>query len=389
MDAVSVTAAVGFSAAGVRAGIKSDALDLAVIVAEGEVPTAGVFTRNQAAAAPVIFDRESLEVSAFKRGIVINSGCANAATGDQGIVNALAMARTLADEIGCEPGDVLVSSTGTIGPQLPMDLVVQGIKTGAAQLSTTDASARLAAEAILTTDSVVKESLTHGSGWVVGGMSKGSGMVRPNMATMLAFITSDAVVEPAVLKDVLMSAVEVSFNSLNIDGCESTNDSVIAMASGASRIVPDEQEFALAVEDVCRDLALQMAADAEGASRVVTIDVTGGVDDADARALGRTVADSALVRSSFFGGDVNWGRIVGALGTSVIEIDPGRITVEYEGVIVFEEGMGVRFDEPAVLEMIEVGDFSVAIDVGAGDGRARVVTTDLTPEYVAFNGERS
>jgi glutamate N-acetyltransferase/amino-acid N-acetyltransferase len=389
MDAVSVTAAVGFSAAGVRAGIKSDALDLAVIVAEGEVPTAGVFTRNQAAAAPVIFDRESLEVSAFKRGIVINSGCANAATGDQGIVNALAMARTLADEIGCEPGDVLVSSTGTIGPQLPMDLVVQGIKTAAAQLSTTDGSARLAAEAILTTDSVVKESLTHGSGWVVGGMSKGSGMVRPNMATMLAFITSDAVVEPAVLKDVLMSAVEVSFNSLNIDGCESTNDSVIAMASGASRIVPDEQEFALAVEDVCRDLALQMAADAEGASRVVTIDVTGGVDDADARALGRTVADSALVRSSFFGGDVNWGRIVGALGTSVIEIDPGRITVEYEGVIVFEEGMGVRFDEPAVLEIIEVGDFSVAIDVGAGDGRARVVTTDLTPEYVAFNGERS
>jgi glutamate N-acetyltransferase/amino-acid N-acetyltransferase len=389
MDAVSVTAAVGFSAAGVRAGIKSDALDLAVIVAEGEVPTAGVFTRNQAAAAPVIFDRESLEVSAFKRGIVINSGCANAATGDQGIVNALAMARTLADEIGCEPRDVLVSSTGTIGPQLPMDLVVQGIKTAAAQLSTTDGSARLAAEAILTTDSVVKESLTHGSGWVVGGMSKGSGMVRPNMATMLAFITSDAVVEPAVLKDVLMSAVEVSFNSLNIDGCESTNDSVIAMASGASRIAPDEQEFALAVEDVCRDLALQMAADAEGASRVVTIDVTGGVDDADARALGRTVADSALVRSSFFGGDVNWGRIVGALGTSVIEIDPGRITVEYEGVIVFEEGMGVRFDEPAVLEMIEVGDFSVAIDVGAGDGRACVVTTDLTPEYVAFNGERS
>ena len=386
---MSVTAAVGFSAAGVRAGIKSDALDLAVIVAEGEVPTAGVFTRNQAAAAPVIFDRESLEVSAFKRGIVINSGCANAATGDQGIVNALAMARTLADEIGCEPGDVLVSSTGTIGPQLPMDLVVQGIKTAAAQLSTTDGSARLAAEAIMTTDSVVKESLTHGSGWVVGGMSKGSGMVRPNMATMLAFITSDAVVEPAVLKDVLMSAVEVSFNSLNIDGCESTNDSVIAMASGASHIVPDEQEFALAVEDVCRDLALQMAADAEGASRVVTIDVTGGVDDADARALGRTVADSALVRSSFFGGDVNWGRILGALGTSVVEIDPGRITVEYEGVIVFEEGMGVRFDEPAVLEIIEVGDFSVAIDVGAGEGRARVVTTDLTPEYVAFNGERS
>jgi glutamate N-acetyltransferase/amino-acid N-acetyltransferase len=389
VDAVSVTAAVGFSASGVAAGIKPDALDIAVIVADEPVPTAGVFTLNQAAAAPVVLDRESLGRSALKRGIVINSGCANAATGDQGIANSLAMAGTLADQIGCEPGDVLVSSTGTIGPQLPMDLVLPGIRFAASRISTTEESAVLAARAILTTDSVIKQSVAGGDNWVVGGMSKGSGMVRPNMATMLAFITTDALVEPTVLNDVLRSAVDVSFNSLNIDGCESTNDSVIVMASGASRIVPDHDQFASVMEEVCRDLALQMAADAEGASRVVTIDVNGASDDGSARALGRTVTDSALVRSSFYGGDVNWGRILGALGTSVIDIDPARITVGYEGVTVFEEGMVAAFDEPDLLETIEAGDFSITIDLGDGDGRAIVVTTDLTPEYVAFNGERS
>lgn len=209
------------------------------------------------------------------------------------------------------------------------------------------------------------------------------------MATMLAFITTDALVEPTVLNDALMSGVDASFNSLNIDGCESTNDSVIAMASGVSRIVPDHEQFASVLEEVCRDLAIQMAADAEGASRVVTIDVIGATEDAAARALGRTVADSALVRSSFYGGDVNWGRILGALGTSVIEIDPGRITVGYEGVTVFEGGMEADFDEPGLLKLLEADDFSITIDLGGGGGRARVVTTDLTPEYVAFNGERS
>jgi glutamate N-acetyltransferase/amino-acid N-acetyltransferase len=389
VDAVSVTAALGFSATGVAAGIKPDALDVALIVADEPVPTAGVFTLNQAAAAPVILDRESLGRSVLKRGIVINSGCANAATGDQGIANGLAMAGMLADQIGCEAGDVLVSSTGTIGPQLPMDLVLPGIRSAAARLSTSEESAALAAMAILTTDSVMKQSVVHGDGWVVGGMSKGSGMVRPNMATMLAFITTDALVGPPALNDVLRSAVDVSFNSLNIDGCESTNDSVIVMASGASGVVPDNEQFASVMEEVCRDLALQMAADAEGASRVVTIDVNGAADDVDARALGRTVADSALVRSSFYGGDVNWGRILGALGTSAADIDPGGITVGYGGVTVFEGGVEAGFDEPALLAMIEAGDFSISIDLGDGDGRARVLTTDLTPEYVAFNGERS
>lgn len=386
---MSVTAAAGFSAAGVASGIKVGALDVAVLVADELIPTAGVFTQNQVAAAPVILDRESLDRSSLKRAIVVNSGCANAATGVQGVANGRAMAETLAEEIGCGPGDVLVSSTGTIGPQLPMRRVLPGIRSAAARRSATSEAATLAATAILTTDSVVKEAVAQGDGWVVGGMSKGAGMVRPDMATMLAFITSDALVEPDALKATLGSAVGASFNSLNIDGCESTNDSVIAMASGASGVIPDRIEFAAAMEEVCRNLALQMAHDAEGASRVVAIDVIGAASDEEARALGRTVTDSALVRSSFYGGDVNWGRILGAMGTSGIKIYPERIQVAYEDVVVFEGGMQTEYDEPGLLRSLESGDFSLTIELGDGAGRAHIVTTDLTPDYVVFNGERS
>jgi glutamate N-acetyltransferase/amino-acid N-acetyltransferase len=270
-----------------------------------------------------------------------------------------------------------------------MGLVVPGIRSAAACLSTTSEAATLAATAIMTTDSVAKEALAQGDGWVVGGMSKGAGMVRPDMATMLAFITSDAVIEPGALSRILTAAVDGSFNSLNIDGCESTNDSVIAMASGSSGVVPDPLEFSTAMEEVCRGLSLQMAQDAEGASRVVTIDVIGAADDDEARSLGRTVTDSALVRSSFYGGDVNWGRILGALGTSRIKIYPERIKVAYEDVPVFERGTQTGYDEPDLLLSLETGDFSLTIDLGDGSGRAHIVTTDLTPEYVVFNGERS
>ena len=386
---MSVTAARGFSAAGIAAGIKTDALDIAVLVADGPCATAAVFTTNQAAAAPVVLGRASLDSDSAKRAVVVNSGCANAATGSLGLANGLLMTETLAAELGCDPGDVLVCSTGTIGPQLPMERVVPGIAAAVAQLSTSLESAERAATAILTTDSIAKQAVAARDGWTIGGMSKGAGMVRPNMATMLAFITTDAVVEPELLDEALRSATATTFNSLNIDGCESTNDTVIAMASGASQVVPDPIAFASAMEDVCRDLALQMASDAEGASRVITIEVMGAGCDADAGSLGRTVSDSALVRSSFYGGDVNWGRILGALGASPIKIDPDRITIGYQGVAVFSNGMGTSYDEMSLLASIETGDFSITIDLGKGQGRADIVTTDLTPEYVVFNGERS
>jgi glutamate N-acetyltransferase/amino-acid N-acetyltransferase len=373
----------------VAAGIKTDALDVAVLVADRPCTTAAVFTQNQAAAAPVILGRASLERDTSKRAIAINSGCANAATGSRGLANGALMAETLAAKIGCQPGDVLVCSTGTIGPQLPMDLVVPAIEAAFSQTGATSQSAQRAATAILTTDSRPKQALVERAGWTMGGMSKGAGMVRPNMATMLAFVTTDAMVEPDLLDRVLRAAVDASFNSLNIDGCESTNDTVIAMASGASGIAPKAMEFASAMEEICRDLALQMAKDAEGASRVITIDVTGASDDTEARSLGRTVTDSVLVRSSFYGGDVNWGRILGALGTAEAKIDPEIITISYEGLAVFRNGMQTSYDENELLASIETGDFAISIDLGDGPGCARIVTTDLTPEYVVFNGERS
>lgn len=386
---MSITAAKGFSAAGVACGIKPESLDLALIVADQPVITAAVFTQNQAAAAPVLSSRASLHHSHLKRGIVVNSGCANAATGVQGMQNAVGMSAALAAEIDCEPEDVLVCSTGTIGPQLPMDRVAHGIKVAVPALDSGPDSGALCAKAIMTTDSVVKQSVVRRDGWVIGGMSKGAGMMRPNMATMLAFITTDAIVGPERLGDVLGAAVDVSFNSLNIDGCESTNDTVIAMASGDSGVAPDPLAFASAMEGLCRDLALQMARDAEGASRVVTIDVVGVLDDLRARYLGRLVADSALVRSSFYGGDVNWGRILSALGTAEVDVDPDIITISYQGVDVFSSGAQADYDEAALLDEMEDGDLAVGIDIGGGSGTARIVTTDLTPEYVIFNGERS
>lgn len=386
---MSVVAAKGFKAAGVASGIKASGLDLSVVIAETDCTAAGVFTTNQVCAAPVTVSRAHLDDADSIRGVVVNSGCANAATGAQGLRNAEAMASMLAEGIGTSGSQILVCSTGTIGPQLPMGRIEGGI-TDAISRATSDApGGEGAATAILTTDKVTKEATVARGGWTVGGMAKGSGMIRPNMATMLAIITTDAEVAAPSLVEALTIAVDGSFNSLNIDGCESTNDTALVMASGASGITPGQDDFTSALSEVCRSLAMQMAADAEGASRVVTLGITGATDDATARRLGRLVTDSALVRSSFFGGDVNWGRIMGALGTSRTAIDPGATTVAYEGVTVFKDGMGTTFDEPALLGAIAHGDFHIDIDLGLGEGVAAIVTTDLTPEYVVFNGERS
>lgn len=386
---MSVTAAAGFRAAGVESGIKAEGLDIALVVAEKPAVTGAVFTQNQIAAAPVLLSRESLLRSSLKRGVVLNSGCANAATGGLGTENAHKMVHATATVLDVSSEEVLICSTGTIGPQLPMGRVVAGIGDAAGSLDGSASAGTRAATAIMTTDTVPKESVVQGGGWVVGGMAKGAGMIRPNMATMLAILTTDADVHQSVLDAALRSSVDATFNSLNIDGCESTNDTVIAMASGASGTRPDPVEFAAAMEQVCRDLVQQMARDAEGASRVVTIDVSGAPDDATARRLGRFVTDSALVRSSFYGGDPNGGRILGALGAAGVEIDPGAITITYQGVDVFADGVEAAFDEPALLVQMEAGDLEVGIRLGGGPGAARIVATDLTPQYVIFNGERS
>lgn len=385
---MSVVAARGFRAAGVDAGIKPDGADVSVILADHAVPTAGVFTQNLAAAPPVIVSREHV-ANGRAAAVVINSGCANAATGERGLADAREMARVTAEAIDASPTDVVVCSTGTIGPYLPLTLVSEGIEKAIASAGSSAGHGTAAATGILTTDSVTKEAVVERDGWTIGGMAKGAGMVRPDMATMLAFVTTDADVESTALRSALARAVDGSFNSLNIDGCESTNDTVTVLASGVSGVRPDGDAFTEALAQVCRELAVAMARDAEGASRMVTIGVAGAPDDETARHLGRTVADSALVRSSFYGGDVNWGRILGALGAYRGALDIGSVDIAYNGVAVARRGIGADYEEAILLDDCATGDLDVHITVGSGPGTASVVTTDLTPDYVIFNGERS
>lgn len=381
---MSVTAPRGFVAGGVACGIKQGGdLDLALVAARSPVPAAGVFTRNLAAAPPVVVSRRHLTGGRI-RAVVISSGCANAATGEEGRKAAEATAREVAAHLGCLPGEVVVCSTGPIGGVVPVDRIAAGLE--AMHLSETGGG--LAARAILTTDSGPKQETRSAGGFTVGGMAKGAGMIRPDMATMLAVITTDAIADPLELDGALRRAVDRSFNALDIDGCESTNDTVVVLASGESGLRPEPTVLAGAIEDVCRGLAAQMAADAEGASKVVTLELDGAADDESALKLARAVADSALVRASFFGADPNWGRIVAALGAARIHFDIDQVEIGYAGTPVARNGVGLEADHDAVSSKLE-DDFTVTISVGDGPGRCSLLTTDLTPEYVRFNGERS
>jgi len=386
---VSVLAPKGFSAAGISAGIKPDgSLDVAVVAAEQPVPAAAVFTTNMAAAAPVRLSRRNLAAGPSARAIVLNSGCANAATGKRGSAVAELTVNRTAELLSCAPEDVLVCSTGMIGTHLAPEMITAGVADAVASLGGDAVHANAAARAIMTTDSEPKEVAVEQGGFTIGGMAKGAGMIRPDMATMLVVLTTDAVVTASVLDGALRTAVGHSFHALNIDGCPSTNDTVVVMASGASGVSPEPDHLAAALTTAAVDLARHIAADAEGASRVVTIAVTGAADDAAARSIGRRVADSALVRSSFYGADPNWGRIVAALGEVDEEVDFSDLTISFAGTTVARKGVAVGIDEDAVSEAME-GDFGVTICVGKGAGTARVFTTDLTPDYVRYNAERS
>ena len=387
---MSVTAPAGFAATGVAAGIKpAPALDLALVVADQTAIGVAVFTVNQAAAAPVLLSRRHLAAGPEVRAVLLNSGCANAGTGIAGLADAVASAASVAAALACPLEEVLVCSTGGIGKQMPMGNVLAGTAEAVSLVDSDADSGTAAANAIMTTDTVPKESIYVGEGFTVGGMAKGAGMVRPDMATMLVLLTTDAVVGATQLQDALNQAVDASFHSLNIDGCPSTNDTVILLASGASPTQPDPAALTEAVSAVCWDLANQLAADAEGASRVVTLEVSGAADDATARAAGRLVADSALVRAAFYGGDPNWGRLLGALGAGSITFDPAEFGVAYEGIDIARRGVAVPHDGRALHAAIAEGDFTVSMTIGSGPGSARILTTDLTPEYVTFNAEYS
>ncbi len=385
-----ITSAAGFQAAGVAAGIKpAGDLDLALVVGVPGTVGAAVFTVNHAAAAPVQLSRRHLQAGPSTRAVVLNSGCANAGTGAGGLEVSVASAAIVSELVGCDPTEVIVCSTGPIGPTLDTDVMRNGIGAAHTALQTDGDASSNAAAAILTTDSVRKEAVSSRDGFVVAGMAKGAGMIRPDMATMLAVVTTDAIVDPVDLDSALRAAVDESFHALNVDGCASTNDTVVALASGASGHHATTTDLAGPLGDVCRSLAQQIAADAEGATRVVRLVVRGAVDAAEARNLGRLVADSALVRASFYGGDPNWGRILGAVGTWERPIDPAGVCVTYEDTPVAVGGVAVPCDTEALAARLGTGDFTVDITVGNGPGIAEVLTTDLTPDYVVFNGERS
>jgi len=383
---MTVTAPKGFVAAGIACGIKpSGDRDLALVAtADGQpVTAAAVFTSNLATAAPVQVSRAHLAATHGQAAaVVLSSGNANAATGERGRADAERMCALVAEGLGCGPEHVLVCSTGLIGFYLPMAALESGVPQAVAALAADGGPA--AAEAIRTTDTHAKQALVTGDGFTVAGMAKGAAMLAPNMATMLAVLTTDAAVDGADLQAALAAGVADSFNSLSVDGCTSTNDTVIILASGAAGRV-DGAGFRAAVATACADLAGQMAGDAEGATKVITVKVIGAASDADAKAAARKVAQSELVKCSFYGEDPYWGRVVSELGSSGAAFDPDQVTVSYGDTAVCVGGIAADHDEKAVRAHLAERNVSLTCDLGLGTGSGVILTNDLTHAYIDEN----
>ena len=385
---MSITTPGGFVASGLAAGIKaSGALDLALLATEDgrPVPTAATFTRNLACAAPVQVSRAHMAANGGRAtAVLISSGNANAATGDRGRQDAATMCRLAAEGLGATPEEVLVCSTGLIGIPLPMGPIRAGIPQLVATRANGHEAGADAAQGILTTDSGRKEVLVDHTGFAVAGMAKGAGMLAPNMATMLAILTTDAAVEPGPLADLLRAAVAESFNSMSVDGCTSTNDTVILMASGKagpceSGVVAD------AVAEACSDLASQMAVDAEGSSRIFQVQVTGARSDGEAHIAARKVAESLLVKCSVNGADPYWGRVASELGSAGVDFDMDRLTIAYGGTTVCRGGIEVPYDRTAVADHMAGSLVSVECGLGMADGCGVAMGVELGYGYIDEN----
>ena len=391
-----VTAPKGFRSAAVASGIKkkAGALDLAVIATDQPVAAAALFTTNLAQAAPVLVSKRHLEVSGgTARAVVVNAGCANACTGEDGLTNARRMASEVGTALGCAPEQVLVASTGVIGVGLPMEKVVAGIANAVRSLAADRGGDT--ALAIMTTDPFPKEHAvvvqTAAGSFTVGGTAKGSGMIEPNMATMLGFLTTDAEVPPALLQRALAESARDTFNAITVDGETSTNDCVFLLASGASGVAIDEDGYPALLEGllaVSRELAIGIVRGGEGATKLVTVTVRDARTIADAQRVAKTIANSPLVKTAIHGADPNWGRIVAAAGRAGVQFDVNRATVHVGGILLFESGL--PHDEAAPQAEIHLQQPEIVIDValGTGGGRnATVWTCDLSAEYVKINGE--
>ncbi|HVE94443.1 MAG TPA: bifunctional glutamate N-acetyltransferase/amino-acid acetyltransferase ArgJ [Acidimicrobiales bacterium] len=389
---MSVTAAAGFAAAGVTAGIRAKGgPDLALVATEDRraVPTAAVFTQNRAAAAPVQVSREHLRLTGGSAAaIVLNAGNANAATGASGMATALGACAAVAGALGCGPHEVLVCSTGLIGIPLELAPFETAVPLAAQELEASNAAGAAAAEAIRTTDTHRKEAVARAGGVTVGGMAKGAAMLAPNMATMLAVLTTDAHVDPATLQKLLEHAVAGSFHRITIDGCTSTNDTVIAMASGRADSaggVVDATVLGALLDEVCLDLAAQMVGDAEGATKIVTVWVRGAASDEEAARAARRIAESQLVKCSWYGKDPYWGRVVSEAGSAGVTLEMDRVSVAYGAVTVCRDGVEIEHDRTAVAAHMAQRHLEVVVDLGVGDGAHWLLTNDLTHAYVDEN----
>ncbi|MDX6310704.1 MAG: glutamate N-acetyltransferase / amino-acid N-acetyltransferase [Streptomyces sp.] len=385
---MSVTAAKGFTAAGIAAGIKENGNpDLALVVNNGpRLAAAGVFTSNRVKAAPVVWSEQVLkggQVSA----VVLNSGGANACTGPLGFQDTHATAEKVAEATGGSAAEVAVASTGLIGIRLPMDKLLPGIDKAAAELS--PYGGEKAAIAIKTTDSVHKTAVfegAEGQGWTVGGMAKGAGMLAPGLATMLVVLTTDADVDSATLDKALRAATRTTFDRADSDGCMSTNDTVLLLASGASDVAPAYDDFAAAVEKVCADLARQLIGDAEGASKDIKVEVVGAATEEDAVEVGRSIARNNLLKCAIHGEDPNWGRVLSAIGTTTAAFDPDKLNVAINGVWVCKDG---SVGEDRDLVDMRYREVHITADLAAGQESAVIWTNDLTAEYVHENSAYS
>ena len=384
----------GFRAAGVACGLKHDGrLDLALIASDRPCAAAGLFTTNRVKAAPVLYDQAILAApDASIRAVIANTGSANACTGEDGLARTHHTVERAAQALGCAPHEVLALSTGVIGLPLELAPVERGIDDLRAQLSPDGWPA--AAEAIMTTDTRPKlAGLVHPDGYTIAGIAKGAGMIAPNMATMPAVIATDAAIVRALLQQALHRATDASFNRIIVDGDMSTNDSVIALANGASGVrVTDEDALVEALRAVCVPLAQAIVRDGEGATKFVTVHVTGAPDEASARQVAQAIGTSALVKTAFYGADPNWGRIVCAAGYSGVEIQPDRMVLwlldadQAPAIQLVDRGVPTDYDEPAAIALMQEPEWGIRLDLGLGEAYSWIWTCDLSHDYVSING---
>jgi glutamate N-acetyltransferase/amino-acid N-acetyltransferase len=386
---MSVTAAEGFVAAGCHAGIKRRRFDMALIATEDgvAVPCAAVFTQNKFAAPPVELDRATLVANGGRAAaVIINSGNANAGTGAAGYKNAQLMAAATGAALQVANSHVLVCSTGIIGTPLPMDPILAATPRLTKKLSVEGADD--AARGILTTDHKAKQVVIKGSTFTLGGMAKGCGMIAPNMATMLAFLTTDADVPGAVMQRALKAASDATFNTLNVDGATSTNDTALLLASGR-RGKADHDEFVDALLAACRDLTMQMARDAEGMTRIAHLTVTGAATNDEAKIAAKSIVENNLVKCSWYGGDPYWGRLLAAAGSAGVALDVEKSRVGYGGIIVAKAGVGVAHNGQALSEHMMGDEVSIEVHLGSGHGSANMIGIDLGPGYIKENSKTS